>query len=124
MLVYTIFFGLLSIGFVRDNFENRYHVAYVVWTAVFYGLILTGNLIYSLDCINPTIRKIWKLVFPVIILQFVSSDIVDILYGSHAHKTSLALACIVGMIDFALFFPTFLAHYKIGYGKEIVDVDI
>jgi NhaP-type Na+/H+ or K+/H+ antiporter len=88
---------------------------------VCFGIIFLGNLIYSLNRINPTIRKIWKLVFPIVILQWVFSGIADSVYGTLTHDGGVVFGCIVWIIDFAFFFPTFRAHYLIGYGKKVID---
>lgn len=118
MLAYTIVFGLLSVSFVHNNVENRYHIIYIIWSAIFYILVFAGNLIYSIGLLNLKIRKIWKLIFPIIILEFIFSDIVDFLYGTHVRNADESMKTIAVILDFALFFPTFWAHYKISYGKE------
>jgi hypothetical protein len=120
MLAYTIIFGLLSVRFIFTEFQNEYHLVYIILEIICCGLILGGNLIYSFDFANPTIRKIWKYVFPIVVLEFVSSGIVDSIYGKYGQKADAKLlsAIVVWVIYFAFYFPTFYAHYKISYGKE------
>jgi hypothetical protein len=118
MLVYTIAFGLLSIAFVYDDVENKYNVIYVLEGIFIFLLVFIGNLIYSLDFITQKIRMIWKFAFPIIILDFVVSDIIDDIYGKHAQNKSVELMSLATLLNIALFLPTFWAHYKIGYGKK------
>ena len=118
MLVYTIIFGLLSIGSVRNDVWNQYHIAFIIWDAVCFGLIFTGNMIYSLDYISPIIRKLWKLIFPIVILQIISGAIEDFIYGKNINH-EVASGCIAWTISFVLFIPTIRAHYLIGYGNEV-----
>jgi hypothetical protein len=121
MLAYTIAFGLLSAHFVYNNVENRYHTIFIIWTAIYYVMIFAGNLIYSLDYITPKIRKIWKFIFPIVILEFIFSLIIDTMYAKNAQNASVEVKSIAPILSFAIFFPTFWAHYKIGYGKEVDD---
>jgi hypothetical protein len=117
MLVYTVIFGIISVGFIFSDFTDHYSTAYITWNALCYVVILVGNLLYSLDYITKTIRKTWKLIFPILVFEFILTDVVDFLYGSHAHKVDLPTGCFVWVIGLILFLPTFKAHFMIGYGK-------
>jgi len=123
MFAYTIVFGLLSAHFVYNDVKNQYCISFIIWDGVYYALVLGGNLIYSLDFSTFKIRKIWKFVFPIVILGFVVGGIIDSIYGRHAHNASIQMQATAWILGFVTFFPTFLAHYKIGYGKETTDVD-
>jgi len=118
MLTYSIFFGLLSIRWVHNDMENQYNLIYVIEGACVFVLILAGNLIYSFDFITSKIQKIWKFVFPIVILDFILGVVIDSIYGKHAHNASSELKSIALILLVATYSPTFLAHYKIGYGKE------
>jgi tetratricopeptide (TPR) repeat protein len=117
MLGYTIFFAVLSGLFVRDDLSNRYPVAYTAWSAFIYAVIFAGNALYSLGRVTPLIRAAWKFVFPIVILQFAVSGIVDSRFGKHAHDFTTTVAVLSWIAGFALFFPTFRAHFLLGYGN-------
>ncbi|MEY2527394.1 MAG: hypothetical protein QOE73_2165, partial [Verrucomicrobiota bacterium] len=116
MLAYTIVFGLLSILFVHDDFA-QYAIAYTVVCGLMYAVIFAGNLLYSLGLATPSIRVIWKFIFPLVILHFLGTGIIDARFGKHAHESSLVFSSVLWVIGFALFFPTFRAHFWLGYGR-------
>lgn len=116
MLAYTIVFGLLSILFVHDDFA-QYPIAYTVVCGLVYAVIFAGNLLYSLDRVTPPIRGMWKFVFPLVILYFVGTGIIDARFGKHAHESSLVFSTVLWVVGFALLFPTFRAHFLLGYGR-------
>jgi hypothetical protein len=121
MFAYTIFFGLLSAHFVYNDVKNQYCISFIIWDGIYYVLVLGGNLIYSLDFSTFKIRKVWKFIFPIVVLGFVVGGIIDSIYGRHAHNSSIQMQAVVWILGFATFSPTFWAHYKIGYGKEADD---
>ena len=115
MLAYTIVFGLLSILFGRDDFE-QYPMAYAALCGLLSFLIFIGNLVYSLNYVTPVIRTIWKFVFPLVVLHFIVTGVVDVRFGKNAPHNVSVLAIVAGVIAFALFLPTFRAHFLLGYG--------
>ena len=118
MLAYTFVFGLLSILFCRIDFANHYPFFVTAWGCVCYLVMFFGNLLYGLERVPSSFRAPWRVVFPILVAQFVFSGIYDSLHGKHAEDVS-AIVWIIGLL---LFLPTFRAHYLIGYGKRSVDV--
>ena len=118
MLAYTIIFGLFSIGFVYNDFTNQYPLIITTWAAICYVVIFIGNLLYSLNRVPLSLRAPWKIVFPLLMLQFAFAGIYDSQYGKHAHDADAALSVVAWTIDLLLFLPTFCAHYKIGYRRH------
>jgi hypothetical protein len=119
MLVYTIAFGLLSVRFVYSDFSNHYPAIVSIWAGIYYAVIFVGNLVYSRNRVPASFRTAWKIVFPLLILQFVFSGYYDSQHGKHAQSASVVLFAIASVIAFLLFLPTFRAHYLIGYGKQV-----
>jgi hypothetical protein len=119
MLTYTIIFSLLSVSFVYNDF-GQYAMAFTAFQGVVYFVIFTGNLLFSMSYISPFIRALWKFVFPLVVLDFIGTGIIDICYGKHAHHSTPALIVTACVIDFVLFFPTFRAHFLLGYGHDEV----
>jgi hypothetical protein len=104
MLVYTIVFGLLSIAFVNNNFENGYSPYFVYWSGVFYVLVFLGNFIYSIGLLSLKIQTTWKFIFPIIIVEFILSFIIDIVYGPHAHRAGVVKESMALVLGVAIFF--------------------
>jgi hypothetical protein len=119
MLVYTILFGLLSVFFVQNDLNNRYPVACTALSTLIYVVIFAGNVLYSFGRATPLLRTVWKFVFPIVVLQFVLSGIVDLRFGKHAHDFTATVAVLSWIAGVALFFPSFRANFLLGYG----DVD-
>ncbi len=117
MLVYTIIFGLLCVMFFYNDIENEYHVAYIAWSGIAFIIVFVGNLIYSLNRATPLIRKIWKVIFPVVVLDFIVGEVIDSNFGAHAHAMPSLVDVLKWIIGFALFFPSFRAHYLLGYKR-------
>jgi hypothetical protein len=117
MLAYTVFFAIMSvIGVLDDVYDSHYYAIYCVAGALFFVAIFAGNLLYSLNFTTPRIRTIWKFIFPLVVLYFLVSGLVDQFIGSGG-PAPLIKDCIIWLIVFALYLPSFWAHYKIGYGK-------
>lgn len=121
MLIYSICFGLLSIFFVITDIQNDYPVAFCLWSAVYHGLLFVGNLLYSFNLITQGVRKIWKGVFPLVILAFLFDNIFDIINGPHVHQEGTITIILLCLLTIFLFLPTFKAHYAIGFGKELME---
>ncbi len=119
MLAYTIFFTIFSILCVVDNIMEHYNIIFTIWSVIYYVLVLTGNLIYSLDKITPATRKTWKFVFFIVIFGFIPSVVMDLKYGKPVQNASLQRIIVLCIILLALYFPTYWAHYKIGFGREM-----
>jgi hypothetical protein len=118
MLVYTFLYGIICVFGVRDNVQRCYPIIFTIWSVLYYLLIFIGNLIYSLDAITLPVRKIWKLIFPIIIIGCILDISMSFVYGKGIRETSVQILVIGLIIYLALLFPTFWAHCKLGYGKE------
>ncbi len=114
MLAYTFVFGLLSVLFCLIDFANHYPFIITAWGCVSYLVMLIGNLLYSLGRVPSSFRAPWRVVFPMLVAQFVFSGVYDSHHGRHAEDVT-AIVWIIGVL---LFLPTFRAHYLIGYGKR------
>ena len=122
MLAYTVIFGLLSIHFVYNDFTNEYSLIIPAWASICYIVMFAGNLLYSLNRVPSFFRIPWKIVFPILVLQFLFSFYYDSQHGKHAQRASATSYAIVSVIGVLLFLPTFRAHFLIGYGKQADDV--
>jgi len=117
MLAYTVIFGLFSIFFVQNDY-SQYPLAYTAVCALMYAVIFAGNLLYSLGYATRPIQSLWKFVFPLVMLHFVGTGIVDARFGRHAHSATLVSSIIVWAIGLVLFFPAFRAHFLLGYSRD------
>lgn len=121
MLTYTIIFALLSISFVYNNFTNQYPFILIAWACICYIVIFVGNILFSLNRVPLSIRTPWKVVFPILVLQFVFSALYDLHHGKHAQDASATLSVIAFGFGLLVFLPTLRAHYLIGFGKDSDD---
>jgi len=117
MLAYTIGFCWFYIVAGRRDFTSWHLIVFTVWDWICDILTFVGNLLFSLNCVPPAIRRPWRVVFPILVLEFLVNWIYDSLYGT-SRDSSVALSVFVWTVCVLLYVPTFWANYKIGYGKE------
>ena len=118
MLAYTILLGLaalLSHFYGNKDSTIQYPLAYKIWEEfISVVLLFAGNLFYSFGYITPLLRKAWKFVFPILILHFVVSGILH--FANNTRPVGPAIAVLTSIAMLVLFFPTFRAHFLLGYG--------
>ena len=116
MLVYSIIFILLSIEFIDNDISNKYSLFYSVWMALSYLMINTGNLLFVFDKNAKDIKRVWRILFPIFIINFVVSLIIDQKYGDNSSPDDgLLLNLVIFIIGAIIFFPSFRANYKLAY---------
>ncbi len=119
MLVYSILFIPLSILFVVNDISNNYYWIYIFWMIISYTLMNIGNFLYTFNYNLNSIRKLWKIVFPLILITFFASMVVDNKFGKNSSPDdSLILNIITFIIGLLLFFPTFLANFMLALEKK------
>jgi hypothetical protein len=123
MLAYTIFMAVFFAPAVRHDFTSWHLIFFAVWDWICDIIMIVGNLLFSLNRVPSAIRRPWKVVFPILVLEFFTNGIYDSLYGKHAQDDSAALLIFVWIVSVLLYFPTFRANYLIGYGKETIVED-
>jgi hypothetical protein len=114
MLTYTIIFTLLSVAFVWTDFTERYSIVFTAWDILCYVLFFVGNLFYSLNRVPSSVRTVWKIIFPMLVLQFIAGG-----FGKESHDASVSLVVVAWIIGFSLFFPALRANLIIGYGRHV-----
>jgi hypothetical protein len=118
MLVYTIIFGLLFVSGAYDQLKSGDSFAYVAWGCVMDVVILAGNIFYSFSYSPPIIQTAWKIVFPIVVLDFLATQIVALFYGKETQHASITLLIFALALIYVISIPTFKAHYSLGYGKQ------
>jgi hypothetical protein len=112
MDAYTIGFAALCVLFVRDDVQLHYPLAWVAVGVLVWLLVLVGNTIYTFQCATAYIAKIWRAIFPMILLYLVSSCVMDEIKD----PSDRPIAIVAAPIALALLWPALLANYLIGYG--------
>jgi len=116
MLVYSIIFILLSIAFIDSDISNEYSLFYSVWMALSYLMMSIGNLLFVFDKNVRDIKRVWKILFPVYIINLIVSLIIDKKYGDNLSlNDGLLFNLVVFIIVAIIFLPAFRANYKIAY---------
>ena len=100
MLVYSMIFFVLTIFFVLNNSENRYHITFVLWSIIIYLLANIGNLLYSVSYSNNAIRRYWRIIPFIVVFHFVLENIIDIYFGQHVKEAGFLLVVIMWIIVF------------------------
>jgi hypothetical protein len=118
MLAYTVVFAFLSIRWVHSDVELQYPIIITAWAAFYYIVIFVGNLLYSLNRVPSVFRRPWKIVFPLLIAQFVFAAVYDMQHDETLSSDPVALLVAAWIIGLLLIFPSFRAHYLIGFGRE------
>jgi len=119
MLTYSIIFLFFTVIFVVDNIKSAYHILYIIWSIIIYLLANSGNVLYSFSYSSDITRKYWRLIAPIIVIDFVSAGMIDYYFSQGAGKVSPIQNIIIWSIGFAVFFPTFRANFILGYKKKI-----
>lgn len=116
MLGYSILFIILSILFVKNDISNHYNLIYIVWMSLNYTLINFGNFLFVTSKELNKISKVWKILFPVFLINLIVSIIIDQKFGENSSpEDSIFLNLFAFTAIVALFFPAFRANFKIAY---------
>lgn len=119
MIVYAIIFGLILIFGIYADFVNKYSIAYNVavgvWDSLIFAVIFFGNLTYALNRVRPVLQKVWRFVLMVVVMDFVIGLIHTALFDHEFQRRELHMKITIFVLSFALYVPTFLAHYRIAY---------
>ncbi|HTA95605.1 MAG TPA: hypothetical protein VK769_05725 [Verrucomicrobiae bacterium] len=99
MLAYTIFMAVFFAPAVRHDFTSWHLIFFAVWDWICDIIMIVGNLLFSLNRVPSAIRRPWKVVFPILVLEFFTNGIYDSLYGKHAQDDSAALLIFVWIVS-------------------------
>jgi len=117
MFSYAVIFLALSVSFVANNIENHYHVLYVAWSVLAYVLANAGNAFYLFEYPNNKMKNIWRIVAPIVVLDFIAAGIIDMTFIMKSQEVPLAANIFIWIIGLVIFFPTFRANFIFGYKK-------
>ena len=119
MFIYSVIFLLLSILFVSNDISNNYWWYFIAWMIINYIIINLGNFLYSLNLRSRTIQTVWKVVFPLTIISFILSIIIDQKHGKNSSPDDGILVYIVTVIlVLAILSPAFIANFRMAYKKD------
>lgn len=118
MLIYSIIFAFLSVSFIKDNIELKYHILYIIWSILIYLVATIGNLCYTLNYSNDSIRKVWRIFFILFILDFIVAGIVDSVFAPIPENSNILMSIVAWTFGLIIFFPAFRANYILGYEGE------
>ncbi len=115
-LLYTLIFLYLSYLFILSDHRNNYSLYIVFYFAVNYILLNLGNFVYIFKYRNRMIKRVWKIVYPLFIINLVASIMLDRNYGEYARREiDFALYVFAILIIGFLFLPSFVMNYKLAY---------
>lgn len=115
-LLYTLIFLYLSYLFIISDHKNNYSLYIVIYFAVNYILLNLGNFVYIFKFSNRMIKRVWKIVYPLFIINLVASIMLDRNYGEYARREiDFALYVFAILIIGFLFLPSFVMNYKLAY---------
>lgn len=117
MLAYTIASGLLWVLGSVDDF-NEHSPAFILWSAVNDFILFMGNLLFSLRRVPAWLGTIWKVMFPLLILNYILIGIYVSQHESVFRNAHSFVLIFTWLIVLVLIAPTFWAHYIIAYGKR------
>lgn len=122
MFVYSVVFFLLSILFISNDISNNYWWYFTTWMIIIYFFINLGNFLYSFNYRPRKIKEIWKVIFPLIVISFVISIIIDEKFGKNSSKDDSLIVYIITAILFIAFLsPVLIANFKLAYRKDFTD---
>jgi tetratricopeptide (TPR) repeat protein len=113
LVSFVIFIGLYS----RHRPSHHHPIYYEVISSLSIILMFAGNFLYSFAYITPFVRRVWRFVFPVVVLSCVVGLIVSLYFDKSDHPTSPIAKGMALVITVALFLPSFRANFLLGYGS-------
>jgi tetratricopeptide (TPR) repeat protein len=121
MLAYTLVLLLGAALFPlygHSESPNRYPFVYRIWEEfVSTVLLFAGNFLYSFGYVTSLVRRVWKFVFPILVLQFITSGFLACYYPSRTPAPAPLVIAFAWIVLTILFLPTFKAHWSLGYGN-------
>jgi len=123
MFVYLVLFIGLTFVSVKNDAENHYPIVYVFLGSFAYTIFNAGIVLYALDVRHEAIKRTWRYLFPYLIAYFVTSFVIDSLFGMHAdlRPRGILLDIVIFIFGIIIFFPAFRASFVLAY-KQIVTV--
>jgi len=120
MFIYSIVFLLLSIIFTYNDISNNYWWYFTVWMIIIYIAINVGNFLYSINFRSRIIQKVWKVIFPLVVISLILSIIIDEKYGKNsATDDSLLVYIIAATLGLAILSPALIANFQLAYKKNL-----
>ncbi len=120
MFIYSIVFLLLSIIFTYNDISNNYWWYFTVWMIIIYIAINVGNFLYSINFRSRIIQKVWKVIFPLVVISLILSIIIDEKYGKNsATDDSLLVYIITATLGLAILSPALIANFQLAYKKNL-----
>jgi|WetSurMetagenome_2_1015567.scaffolds.fasta_scaffold00598_9 hypothetical protein len=121
MFAYSVVFLVFSILFISNDISNNYWWYFTTWMIIIYICVNLGNFLYSMNRRPRTVQSVWKVIFPLIIISFILSIIIDEKYGKNSSTDdSLLVYIITAMIFTAVLLPAFIANFKLAYNKDLI----
>ena len=117
MVLYALIFLAMAVSANSDNFEIGYNIILIIWSILLDVFIVAGNFIYAFGISNTTINKVWKYVFPIMVLDFFVFLILDTVIPKDTKNDSVVLFMVATIAATIIYFPAFWANYKLGYSK-------
>ncbi len=115
MLWYSAIFILLTISFEAYNYLNNFGILFLVISVAVSILANTGNLFYAFKYENKTIKKYWRPLFYVMIVNFIIWNIYKSYCCVVTMDTSFLILSIAWSFTIAIYLPTFVSNYKVAF---------
>ena len=123
MIFYSFVFAYIMVLANIDNIEIGYNILIIRWCIIFDTIVVTGNFVYAFNYTNGKIKKIWRFVFPILILHFSLMLYLDSTIPEDVQGETTLLIIISTFFAVLTFLPTFWAHYKLAYLSNSIKFD-
>ena len=123
MFVYLVFFIGLTFFSVKNDAENHYPIIYIFLGSFAYMVFNAGIVLFALGVRHEVIKRTWRYLFPYLIAYFVTSFVIDSIFGMYAdlRPQGILLDIAVFILGIIIFFPAFRASFVLAY-KPIMTV--
>ncbi len=117
MFAYLLLFMVLTYISVKNDIDNHYPVFYVFLGSFAYVAFNAGIVLYAVSYQNEAIKAAWRYLFPYLVAYFVTSFIVDSVFGAHADLSPIGilLDLSIFVLGTGIFFPAFRASFFLAY---------
>jgi hypothetical protein len=118
LIIYTIIFASLEAFAIAQDFVGRILgydiILHDLWSSAVFTAIVFGNLAYALRLVAPTMKRLWRPVPFIIVVDAVFTGCLGMI-DPDLRDPGLMYRIILVAITMAFYIPSIVVHFRIAY---------